>query len=276
MEKRLDISVVVPLYNEEESLPELTAWIDRVARENGLSYEIVFVDDGSTDGSWETLERLKEHYRALRAIGFARNYGKSAALYCGFAAAEGDVVFTMDADLQDSPDEIPDMRRMILEEGYDMVSGWKLKRHDPIGKRWPSKFFNWTARAASTRDLTAEDGSASLLVRSSSNFTELTSTIMSMRSSMGPEMRLRYRSTAACEQVHRPLGSPYQPQGQGFIAHTSMNWLGNVCEPCTREMVTCPSSSGWRMASTASRRNSGSSSRNSTPLCASEISPGRT
>lgn len=149
MEKRLDISVVVPLYNEEESLPELTAWIDRVARENGLSYEIVFVDDGSTDGSWETLERLKEHYPALRAIGFARNYGKSAALYCGFAAAEGDVVFTMDADLQDSPDEIPDMRRMILEEGYDLVSGWKKKRHDPIGKRWPSKFFNWTARAAS-------------------------------------------------------------------------------------------------------------------------------
>ena len=149
MEKRLDISVVVPLYNEEESLPELTAWIDRVARENGLSYEIVFVDDGSTDGSWETLERLKEHYPALRAIGFARNYGKSAALYCGFAAAEGDVVFTMDADLQDSPDEIPDMRRMILEEGYDMVSGWKLKRHDPLGKRWPSKFFNWTARTVS-------------------------------------------------------------------------------------------------------------------------------
>ena len=147
--QRLDISVVVPLYNEEESLPELTAWIDRVARENGLSYEIVFVDDGSTDGSWETLERLKEHYPALRAIGFARNYGKSAALYCGFAAAEGDVVFTMDADLQDSPDEIPDMRRMILEEGYDMVSGWKLKRHDPIGKRWPSKFFNWTARTVS-------------------------------------------------------------------------------------------------------------------------------
>lgn len=149
MEKRLDISVVVPLYNEEESLPELTAWIDRVARENGLSYEIVFVDDGSTDGSWETLERLKEHYPALRAIGFARNYGKSAALYCGFAAAEGDVVFTMDADLQDSPDEIPDMRRMILEEGYDLVSGWKKRRHDPVGKRWPSKFFNWTARAAS-------------------------------------------------------------------------------------------------------------------------------
>ena len=148
MEKRLDISVVVPLYNEEESLPELTAWIDRVARENGLSYEIVFVDDGSTDGSWETLERLKEHYPALRAIGFARNYGKSAALYCGFAAARGEVVITMDADLQDSPEEIPALRRMILEEGYDLVSGWKKKRHDPIGKRWPSKFFNWTARAA--------------------------------------------------------------------------------------------------------------------------------
>ena len=149
MEKRLDISVVVPLYNEEESLPELTAWIDRVARENGLSYEIVFVDDGSTDGSWETLERLKEHYPALRAIGFARNYGKSAALYCGFAAAEGDVVFTMDADLQDSPDEIPDMRRMILEEGYDLVSGWKQKRYDPISKTLPTKLFNATARKVS-------------------------------------------------------------------------------------------------------------------------------
>lgn len=149
MEKRLDISVVVPLYNEEESLPELTAWIDRVARENGLSYEIVFVDDGSTDGSWETLERLKEHYRALRAIGFARNYGKSAALYCGFAAAEGDVVFTMDADLQDSPDEIPELYRMITEEGYDLVSGWKKRRYDPIGKTLPSKFFNATARLAS-------------------------------------------------------------------------------------------------------------------------------
>lgn len=149
MEKRLDISVVVPLYNEEESLPELTAWIDRVARENGLSYEIVFVDDGSTDGSWETLERLKEHYPALRAIGFARNYGKSAALYCGFAAAEGDVVFTMDADLQDSPDEIPELYRMVTEEGYDLVSGWKQKRYDPLGKTLPSKFFNMTARVTS-------------------------------------------------------------------------------------------------------------------------------
>ena len=149
MKKRLDISVVVPLYNEEESLPELTAWIDRVAHENDLSYELILVDDGSTDDSWETIERLEEQYPALRAIGFARNYGKSAALYCGFAAAEGEVVFTMDADLQDSPDEIPDMRRMIVEEGYDMVSGWKQKRRDPIGKRWPSKFFNWTARTVS-------------------------------------------------------------------------------------------------------------------------------
>ena len=149
MEKRLDISVVVPLYNEEESLPELTAWIDRVARENGLSYEIVFVDDGSTDGSWETLERLKEHYPALRAIGFARNYGKSAALYCGFAEAEGNVVITMDADLQDSPDEIPELYRMITKDGYDLVSGWKQKRYDPISKTLPTKLFNATARKVS-------------------------------------------------------------------------------------------------------------------------------
>ena len=149
MEPKLDISVVVPLYNEAESLPELTAWIDRVARGEGLSYEIILVDDGSDDGSWEVIERLKSSCPAIRAIGFARNYGKSAALYCGFAAARGEVVFTMDADLQDSPDEIPAMRRMILDEGYDLVSGWKRKRHDPVGKRWPSKFFNWTARAVS-------------------------------------------------------------------------------------------------------------------------------
>jgi len=144
-----DISVVVPLYNEEESLPELTAWIDRVAGAHALSYEIIFVDDGSSDGSWKVIETLRERFPAVRAIGFARNYGKSAALYCGFEAAQGEVVFTMDADLQDSPDEIPEMRRMILEEGYDLVSGWKKKRYDPVGKRWPSKFFNWTARAAS-------------------------------------------------------------------------------------------------------------------------------
>ena len=146
---KLNISVVVPLYNEAESLPELAAWIDRVMRENGFSYQLILIDDGSSAGSWEEVERLKTQYPAIRGIGFARNYGKSAALYCGFAAAEGEVVITMDADLQDSPDEIPELRRMILEEGYDLVSGWKKKRHDPIGKRWPSKFFNWTARAAS-------------------------------------------------------------------------------------------------------------------------------
>ncbi len=144
-----DISVVVPLYNEEQSLPELTAWIDRVARDHGLSYEIIFVDDGSSDGSWDVIGQLRQQFPAVRAIGFARNYGKSAALFCGFEAAQGEVVFTMDADLQDSPDEIPAMRRMILDEGYDLVSGWKKKRFDPIGKRWPSKFFNWTARVAS-------------------------------------------------------------------------------------------------------------------------------
>ncbi len=144
-----DISVVVPLYNEAESLPELVAWIDRVAADNGLSYEAILIDDGSSDASWEVIEQLRQAYPALRAIGFARNYGKSAALYCGFEAARGEVVFTMDADLQDSPDEIPAMRRMILDEGYDLVSGWKRTRHDPIGKRWPSKFFNWTARAVS-------------------------------------------------------------------------------------------------------------------------------
>ena len=146
---RLDISVVVPLYNEAESLPELAEWVDRVMRENGFSYEMILIDDGSSDGSWEVVEGLKERYPAVRGISFARNYGKSAALYCGFAAAEGEVVITMDADLQDSPDEIPELRRMILEEGYDLVSGWKKRRHDPVGKRWPSKFFNWTARSVS-------------------------------------------------------------------------------------------------------------------------------
>ncbi len=144
-----DISVVVPLYNEAESLPELTAWIDCVVKSKGLTCEVIFVDDGSTDGSWEVIEELKKEYPFVRAIGFMRNYGKSAALYCGFDAANGEVVFTMDADLQDSPDEIPDMRRMILEDGYDMVSGWKKLRHDPAGKRWPSKFFNATARVVS-------------------------------------------------------------------------------------------------------------------------------
>ncbi len=146
---QLDISVVVPLYNEEESLPELVQWIDRVANENSLSYEIILIDDGSTDNSWSVVEELKKQYAQIKGISFLRNYGKSAALYEGFKMAEGEVVFTMDADLQDSPDEIPEMRRMILEEGYDLVSGWKKRRYDPIGKRWPSKFFNLTARVVS-------------------------------------------------------------------------------------------------------------------------------
>lgn len=149
MSKTIDVSVVVPLYNEAESLPELVAWIDRVAKQNNLSYEVIMIDDGSTDDSWAVVEELKERYDTLRGISFRRNYGKSAALYCGFEMAQGEVVFTMDADLQDSPDEIPAMRRMILDEGYDLVSGWKKKRYDPIGKRWPSKFFNGTARLAS-------------------------------------------------------------------------------------------------------------------------------
>ncbi len=150
MAAKLDVSVVVPLYNECESLPELMAWIDRVCSGEKLSYEVIMVDDGSNDGSWQVVEQLKEQYGdKLRAIHFMRNYGKSAALYCGFEAAEGEVVFTMDADLQDSPDEIPAMRRMVLDEGYDLVSGWKRKRYDPLGKRLPSKFFNWTARTVS-------------------------------------------------------------------------------------------------------------------------------
>ena len=149
MSNNIDISVVVPLYNEAESLPELVAWIDRVARANSLSYEVIMVDDGSDDESWSVVERLKSDYPTIRAIRFMRNYGKSAALYCGFEKAQGEVVFTMDADLQDSPDEIPEMRRMILEDGYDVVSGWKRKRYDPIGKRLPSKFFNFTARLMS-------------------------------------------------------------------------------------------------------------------------------
>ena len=150
MADRLDISVVVPLYNEQESLPELMAWIDRVCRAERLSYEVIMVDDGSNDGSWEVVESLKMEYGdSLRAIHFMRNYGKSAALYCGFEAAQGEVVFTMDADLQDSPDEIPAMYKMVTEDGYDLVSGWKRKRYDPIGKRLPSKFFNWTARTVS-------------------------------------------------------------------------------------------------------------------------------
>lgn len=149
MDKLLDISVVVPLYNERESLCELAAWVARVCRAEDLAYEIVFVDDGSTDGSWDEVERLAGGNPNIRAIRFARNYGKSAALYAGFETARGEVVVTMDADLQDSPDEIPELRRMIIDDGFDMVSGWKRERHDPIGKRLPSKFFNATVRAVS-------------------------------------------------------------------------------------------------------------------------------
>ena len=145
----LDISVVVPLYNEEESLCELTSWIDRVMRAHDFAYEIVFVDDGSNDNSWDVIEKLSEEYSSVRAIRFLRNYGKSAALYSGFVAARGVVVITMDADLQDSPDEIPELYRMVTEDGYDLVSGWKKCRHDPAGKRIPSKFFNATCRCVS-------------------------------------------------------------------------------------------------------------------------------
>ena len=143
----MNISVVIPLFNEKESLPELTSWIDRVMKANSFTYEIILVNDGSTDGSWDTVKELAESNRNIHGISFRRNYGKSAALYCGFAKAEGDVVFTMDADLQDSPDEIPEMYRMIVEDGYDLVSGWKQHRKDnALTKNIPSKLYNATAR----------------------------------------------------------------------------------------------------------------------------------
>lgn len=142
----MDISVVIPLYNEAESLPELTAWITRVMQAQGFSYEIVLVDDGSTDDSWEVIESLKESSPAITGIKFRRNYGKSAALNVGFAAAKGSVVITMDADLQDSPDEIPELYRKITEERYDLVSGWKKVRYDPISKTVPTKLFNSVTR----------------------------------------------------------------------------------------------------------------------------------
>ena len=145
----MDISVVVPLYNEEESLPELFAWIERVMNANGFSYEVIFVNDGSTDGSWNVIEELSRKHEQVKGIKFRRNYGKSPALYCGFEKAQGDVVITMDADLQDSPDEIPELYRMITQDGYDLVSGWKQKRYDPLSKTIPTKLFNATARAVS-------------------------------------------------------------------------------------------------------------------------------
>ena len=141
----MDISIIVPLYNEAESLPHLYEWIARVMKENKFSYEVIFVNDGSTDNSWQVINDLKDKH--VHAICFRRNYGKSAALYCGFKAAQGDVVITMDADLQDSPDEIPELYRMIKEDGFDLVSGWKKKRYDnALTKNIPSKLFNATAR----------------------------------------------------------------------------------------------------------------------------------
>ncbi len=140
---------MVPLYNEEESLPELAGWIARVMEANRFSYELLLVDDGSKDNSWQVIENLAAGNPAVRGIRFRRNYGKSAALYCGFEACRGDVVITMDADLQDSPDEIPELVRMIREENYDLVSGWKKKRYDPVSKTLPSRLFNGTARLAS-------------------------------------------------------------------------------------------------------------------------------
>ena len=146
----MDLSIVVPLFNEVESLPELCEWINRVLTGHKLSYELILVDDGSNDGSWKQIETLSKQYTGIRGVRFRRNYGKSAALHTGFGMAKGEVVFTMDADLQDSPEEIPEMRRMIIEEGYDVVSGWKKKRYDPFfTKRVPTKLFNWAARKVS-------------------------------------------------------------------------------------------------------------------------------
>ena len=138
----MDISIIIPFLDESESLPELTEWIQRVVSQNHLSYEILMIDDGSTDNSWQVVEELRKKNPCIKGIKFQRNYGKSAALNEGFRAAQGDVVITMDADLQDSPEEIPELRRMIIEDGYDIVSGWKKTRHDPLSKTIPSKFFN--------------------------------------------------------------------------------------------------------------------------------------
>ena len=146
----MDLSIVIPLIDEAESLPELTAWIEQVMKENHYSYEVIFVDDGSSDNSWEVIENLRAKNAGIKGIKFQRNYGKSAGLNEAFRAASGDVIITMDADLQDSPDEIPELRRMIIEDGYDMVSGWKKKRYDnTLTKNIPSKFFNAVTRSMS-------------------------------------------------------------------------------------------------------------------------------
>ena len=145
----MDISVIIPLFNEEESLPELYAWIERVMNDNGFTFEVIFVNDGSNDHSWQVIQRLGSESEHVKGIKFRRNYGKSPALYCGFKQAQGDVVITMDADLQDSPDEIPALYKMIVEDGYDLVSGYKQKRYDPLSKTIPTKLFNATARKIS-------------------------------------------------------------------------------------------------------------------------------
>lgn len=145
----MDVSIVIPLFDEEESLPELCAWIERVVNEHNLSYEIIMVDDGSTDSSWQVVESLRRNNPHIKGIKFQRNYGKSAALNEGFRVSKGDIVITMDADLQDSPDEIPGLFKMVTEGGYDMVSGWKKVRHDPISKTIPSKLFNWVTAKVS-------------------------------------------------------------------------------------------------------------------------------
>ncbi len=145
----MDVSIIIPLYNEEESLEELYSWIKRVVDKNNYTYEIIFVNDGSTDHSWDVITKLGEKDDNVKGIKFRRNYGKSPALYCGFNVAQGDVVITMDADLQDSPDEIPALYKMIMEEGYDLVSGYKKKRYDPLSKTIPTKLFNATARKIS-------------------------------------------------------------------------------------------------------------------------------
>ncbi len=144
----MDISIIIPLYNEAESLSELHAWITRVMRQNGFSYEIIFIDDGSNDDSWKIIEAMSHYDEHVKAIKFRRNYGKAAALNTGFEASTGEVVITMDADLQDSPDEIPELYQMIKKQGYDLVSGWKKKRHDPLSKTIPTKLYNWATRKA--------------------------------------------------------------------------------------------------------------------------------
>ena len=146
---KTDISVIIPLINEEESLPELVDWIERVMKENNFSYEVLLMDDGSTDNSWNVIQSLHQKNQCIKGVRFRRNYGKSAALNVGFQDAKGEVIITMDADLQDSPDEIPDLYKMIATDGFDIVSGWKKKRYDPISKTIPTKLFNWATRKMS-------------------------------------------------------------------------------------------------------------------------------